>query len=176
MTQVGEDYRLDGEFLLPYDLKASEAHATMLQKIGVLTAEEPIAPREKGRGGTGQVWVGFGASPEGVNLMNQGGLCRLWLRGTFSAEQCSEISSGADHFEEGTPGDRRPLEKRQGGCDDAGAFCNYQDAVHRGSVLSVARVGDFKVTLSQEDGHTAIEQYITEMLGKSDPLFRSRNP
>ncbi|CAJ1458115.1 unnamed protein product [Effrenium voratum] len=83
---VGEDYRLDGEFLLPYDLKASEAHATMLQKIGVLTAEE---------------------------------LTTL----------------------------KRALQE----------------------------IGDFKVTLSQEDGHTAIEQYITEMLGKSDPLFRSRN-
>ena len=36
-----QDYRLDGEVLLPYDLKASGAHASMLQKIGVLTAEEP---------------------------------------------------------------------------------------------------------------------------------------
>lgn len=35
-----QDYRLDGEVLLPYDLKASSAHATMLQKIGVLQAEE----------------------------------------------------------------------------------------------------------------------------------------
>ena len=35
-----EDYRLDGEVLLPYDLKASGAHAVMLQKIGVLTAED----------------------------------------------------------------------------------------------------------------------------------------
>ena len=37
-----QDYRLDGEVLLPYDLKASGAHATMLQKIGVLTTEEEL--------------------------------------------------------------------------------------------------------------------------------------
>lgn len=37
---VLQDYRLDGEVLLPYDLKASSAHATMLQKIGVLKAED----------------------------------------------------------------------------------------------------------------------------------------
>lgn len=35
-----KDYRLDGEVLLPYDLKASAAHASMLQSIGVLTAED----------------------------------------------------------------------------------------------------------------------------------------
>ena len=37
---VGEDFRLDGEILLPYDLKASGAHAAMLQKISVISKEE----------------------------------------------------------------------------------------------------------------------------------------
>jgi len=37
---VGDDYRLDGEVLLPYDVKASKAHAQMLHSIGVLTQEE----------------------------------------------------------------------------------------------------------------------------------------
>ncbi|CAJ1423978.1 unnamed protein product [Effrenium voratum] len=92
---VGEDYRLDGEFLLPYDLKASEAHATMLQKIGVLTAEE-LTTLKRALQEIGDLW----------------------------------------------------------------------------------RKGDFKVTLSQEDGHTAIEQYITEKygeVGKKIHTGRSRN-
>ncbi|CAE7248656.1 argH [Symbiodinium sp. CCMP2456] len=76
---VGEDYRFDGEYLLPYDLKASEAHATMLQKIGVLNAKE-LETLQKALKEIGDLW----------------------------------------------------------------------------------KKGEFKVTRSQEDGHTAIEQYITE--------------
>jgi len=92
---VGEDYKMDGEHLLPYDLRASEAHAVMLHKIGVLTKEEADllvkALREIGD---------------------------LW------------------------------------------------------------RAGQFKVTREQEDGHTAIEQYITEKygeVGKKIHTGRSRN-
>ncbi|MBI5411756.1 argininosuccinate lyase [Candidatus Peregrinibacteria bacterium] len=36
---VGDDWKLD-EFLLPYDLQASLAHAKMLHKIGILTQQE----------------------------------------------------------------------------------------------------------------------------------------
>ncbi|HEX9153753.1 MAG TPA: hypothetical protein VF809_02955, partial [Candidatus Saccharimonadales bacterium] len=36
---VGEDYLLD-QYLVPYDITASRAHAEMLQHIGVLTAKE----------------------------------------------------------------------------------------------------------------------------------------
>mmetsp|Transcript_2877 Transcript_2877/g.6886 ORF Transcript_2877/g.6886 Transcript_2877/m.6886 type:complete len:414 (+) Transcript_2877:33-1274(+) len=92
---VGEDYRFDGEYLLPYDLKASEAHACMLQKIGVLSAEELITLK-KALKEIGDLW----------------------------------------------------------------------------------KKGDFKVTRSQEDGHTAIEQYITEKygeVGKKIHTGRSRN-
>lgn len=39
---VPEDFRLDGEVLLPYDLKASGAHAAMLAKISVISKEEPL--------------------------------------------------------------------------------------------------------------------------------------
>eukprot|EP00434_Breviolum_minutum_P005719 symbB.v1.2.005038.t2/scaffold291.1/size238869/3 len=92
---VGEDYRLDGEVLLPYDLKASGAHATMLQKIGVLTTEE-LETLKKALKEIEDLW----------------------------------------------------------------------------------KKGDFKVTPSQEDGHTAIEQYITEKygdVGKKIHTGRSRN-
>eukprot|EP00971_Amphidinium_carterae_P187425 3720007-Amphidinium_carterae.1 len=37
---IGEDYRIDGELMLPYDILASKAHASGLQSIGVLTEEE----------------------------------------------------------------------------------------------------------------------------------------
>lgn len=92
---VGEDYRLDGEVLLPYDLKASGAHASMLQKIGVLTAEE-----------------------------------------------LQTLKTALTEIEE------------------------------------LWKKGEFKVTPSQEDGHTAIEQYITEKygdVGKKIHTGRSRN-
>lgn len=92
---VGEDYRFDGEYLLPYDLKASEAHATMLQKIGVLNAKE-LETLKKALKEIGDLW----------------------------------------------------------------------------------KKGEFKVTRSQEDGHTAIEQYITEKygeVGKKIHTGRSRN-
>ena len=46
---VRQDYRLDGEVLLPYDLKASAAHASMLQKIAVLTAEDRGLTRGHGQ-------------------------------------------------------------------------------------------------------------------------------
>lgn len=92
---VGEDYRLDGEVLLPYDLKASAAHASMLQSIGVLTAEE-----------------------------------------------LQTLKTALKEIEE------------------------------------LWKKGEFKVTPSQEDGHTAIEQYITEKygdVGKKIHTGRSRN-
>lgn len=92
---MGEDYRFDGEYLLPYDLKASEAHATMLQKIGVLNAKE-LETLKKALKEIGDLW----------------------------------------------------------------------------------KKGEFKVTRSQEDGHTAIEQYITEKygeVGKKIHTGRSRN-
>lgn len=92
---VGEDYKIDGEFLLRYDLQASEAHATMLQKIGVLTSDE-LATLKKALKEIGELW-----------------------------------------------------EK-----------------------------GSFQVTRGQEDGHTAIEQYITEKfgeVGKKIHTGRSRN-
>jgi len=92
---VGEDYRIDGECMVPYDLKASDAHAQMLQKIGVLRADE-LATLQK-------------AFKE---------IKELWEK------------------------------------------------------------GDFKVTISQEDCHTAIEQYITEKygeVGKKIHTGRSRN-
>jgi len=92
---VGEDYRIDSEYLLPFDLKASEAHAQMLSKIGVLTAEE-AKTLKKALQEIGELW----------------------------------------------------------------------------------RAGKFKVERSQEDGHTAIEQYITEKygeVGKKIHTGRSRN-
>mmetsp|Transcript_36648 Transcript_36648/g.80305 ORF Transcript_36648/g.80305 Transcript_36648/m.80305 type:complete len:412 (-) Transcript_36648:116-1351(-) len=92
---VGEDYRIDGEHLLSYDLRASEAHAEMLQSIGVLTAEE-LQSLRKALGEIGDLW----------------------------------------------------------------------------------KAGNFPVTRSQEDGHTAIEQYITEKygeVGKKIHTGRSRN-
>lgn len=92
---VGEDFRIDGEALLPYDLKASEAHASMLQKIGVLSPEEL----------------------------------------TQTKKALSEVSE-------------------------------------------LWKKGEFKVTRSQEDCHTAIEQYITEKygeVGKKIHTGRSRN-
>lgn len=92
---VGEDFRIDGEFMLPYDIRASEAHAEMLHGIGVLTAEE-IATLRK-------------------------------------------------------------------------ALAEIRDLYGK---------GEFKVTRSQEDGHTAIEQYITEKygdVGKKIHTGRSRN-
>lgn len=92
---VGEDYRIDSEHLLPFDLKASEAHAQMLSKIGVLTAGE-AQTLKKALNEIGEMW----------------------------------------------------------------------------------RAGKFKVERSQEDGHTAIEQYITEKygeVGKKIHTGRSRN-
>lgn len=92
---VGEDYRIDGEHMLPFDLKASAAHAKGLQKIGVLTAPEL----------------------------------------TTTCQALSEIEG-------------------------------------------LWKEGKFKVTPQQEDGHTAIEQYITEKygeLGKKIHTGRSRN-
>jgi len=92
---VGEDFRIDGEHMLPYDLRASEAHAKMLGKIGVLTSEE-VSTLEKALREIGELW----------------------------------------------------------------------------------KAGDFKVTPSQEDGHTAIEQYITDKygdVGKKIHTGRSRN-
>jgi len=92
---VGEDFRIDGEFMLPYDIKASKAHAAMLAKIGVLTAQE----------------------------------------GETLEKALSEIDE-------------------------------------------LWRAGKFKVEPSQEDGHTAVEQYITEKygeVGKKIHTGRSRN-
>mmetsp|Transcript_137356 Transcript_137356/g.342546 ORF Transcript_137356/g.342546 Transcript_137356/m.342546 type:complete len:417 (+) Transcript_137356:126-1376(+) len=92
---VGEDYRIDGDYMLPFDLQASEAHAMMLSKIGVLTAEE-AQTLKKALKEIGELW----------------------------------------------------------------------------------REGKFKVERSQEDGHTAIEQYITEKygeVGKKIHTGRSRN-
>eukprot|EP00425_Heterocapsa_triquetra_P043920 CAMPEP_0195066882 /NCGR_PEP_ID=MMETSP0448-20130528/12114_1 /TAXON_ID=66468 /ORGANISM="Heterocapsa triquestra, Strain CCMP 448" /LENGTH=414 /DNA_ID=CAMNT_0040098209 /DNA_START=39 /DNA_END=1283 /DNA_ORIENTATION=- len=92
---VGEDYVIDGKHMLPYDLKASEAHAMMLGKIGVLTSEEA-----------------------------------------------------------------QTLKK----------------ALHE--IRDLWNAGKFEVTRSQEDGHTAIEQYITEKygeVGKKIHTGRSRN-
>ena len=37
---IGEDYAIDSAYMLPYDLKASEAHAEGLEKIGVISADE----------------------------------------------------------------------------------------------------------------------------------------
>merc|ERR1719247_2136019 len=37
---VGEDYRIDGEHMIPFDVQASTAHAEMLCSIGVVTKEE----------------------------------------------------------------------------------------------------------------------------------------
>jgi argininosuccinate lyase len=92
---VGEDYRIDSEYMLPYDLKASEAHAEGLCNIKVLAADElktiKTALKEIGE---------------------------LWKK------------------------------------------------------------GEFKVSRDQEDGHTAIEQYITEKygdVGKKIHTGRSRN-
>mmetsp|Transcript_100351 Transcript_100351/g.279515 ORF Transcript_100351/g.279515 Transcript_100351/m.279515 type:complete len:414 (+) Transcript_100351:251-1492(+) len=92
---VGEDFRIDGEHMLPHDLKASEAHAEMLHGIGVLTAVEVATLKT--------------------------------------------------------------------------ALHEIRDAWHK---------GEFTVSRSQEDGHTAIEQYITEKygeVGKKIHTGRSRN-
>ena len=91
---VGNDHVLDIE-LLPYDIAASRAHATMLKKIGVLSPTE--------------------------------------------------------------------LKKIKSGLNDL-------------SVL--VRNGDFIISQSQEDGHTAIEQFLTEQygeVGKKIHTARSRN-
>jgi len=37
---VGEDYRIDGEHMIPFDVEASTAHAEMLCSIGVITKPE----------------------------------------------------------------------------------------------------------------------------------------
>eukprot|EP00929_Paragymnodinium_shiwhaense_P001063 TRINITY_DN101291_c0_g1_i1.p1 TRINITY_DN101291_c0_g1~~TRINITY_DN101291_c0_g1_i1.p1 ORF type:complete len:412 (+),score=120.04 TRINITY_DN101291_c0_g1_i1:76-1311(+) len=92
---VGEDYKIDGEHMLPHDLRASEAHAVMLETIGVLTKDE-VATLKKALHEIGELW----------------------------------------------------------------------------------KKGDFKVSRAQEDGHTAIEQYITEKygeVGKKIHTGRSRN-
>lgn len=92
---VGEDFRIDSEHMMPYDLKASEAHAEMLHGIKVLTAEE-LGSLKKALKEIGDLW----------------------------------------------------------------------------------REGKFKVRREQEDGHTAIEQYITEKhgeVGKKIHTGRSRN-
>jgi argininosuccinate lyase len=92
---VGEDYIIDGKHMLPYDLRASEAHAMMLCKIGVITKDE--------------------------------------------AEQAKK-------------------------------------ALHE--IRDLWTAGKFEVTRSQEDGHTAIEQYMTEKygeVGKKIHTGRSRN-
>lgn len=91
---VGTDYTTDG-MLLPYDLQASKAHAQMLKKIGVLSAQE-LRDIEKGLAEIQTLW-----------------------------------------------------EK-----------------------------GSFQITRAQEDGHTAIEQYLTEHYndaGKKIHTGRSRN-
>lgn len=54
-SRLCQDFRLDGEVLLPFDLKASAAHATMLQKIGVLTKEVAVFAWGRPR----QLWLGF---------------------------------------------------------------------------------------------------------------------
>eukprot|EP00928_Gymnodinium_smaydae_P061471 TRINITY_DN45534_c0_g1_i1.p1 TRINITY_DN45534_c0_g1~~TRINITY_DN45534_c0_g1_i1.p1 ORF type:complete len:439 (+),score=102.30 TRINITY_DN45534_c0_g1_i1:67-1317(+) len=92
---VGEDFRIDSEFMLPYDIQASEAHANMLKDIGVLTAEEAETLRKA-----------------------------------------------------------------------------------LAEILALWKEGKFKVSPSQEDGHTAIEQYITEKYGEVGMKIhtgRSRN-
>jgi argininosuccinate lyase len=91
---VGEDYRVD-QALLPYDLRASRAHARMLRKMNVLTAKE-LADAERG---------------------------------------FADIQNGWEN-------------------------------------------GTFMITREQEDGHTAIEQYLTERygeVGKKIHTGRSRN-
>jgi len=37
---VGEDFRIDEQYMIPFDVEASTAHAEMLHSIGVLTANE----------------------------------------------------------------------------------------------------------------------------------------
>jgi len=37
---VGEDFRIDSQYMVPYDVQASTAHAEMLCSIGILTKEE----------------------------------------------------------------------------------------------------------------------------------------
>eukprot|EP00386_Alphamonas_edax_P001908 GDKI01005767.1.p1 GENE.GDKI01005767.1~~GDKI01005767.1.p1 ORF type:complete len:411 (-),score=123.10 GDKI01005767.1:250-1482(-) len=92
---VGEDYRLDGEYMLPFDVKASKAHAAMLQNINVITEEE-----------------------------------------------LKTLNHALDE------------------------------------ILTLWEKGEFKVTREQEDGHTAIEQYVTDKygeVGKKIHTGRSRN-
>mmetsp|Transcript_7901 Transcript_7901/g.17449 ORF Transcript_7901/g.17449 Transcript_7901/m.17449 type:complete len:404 (-) Transcript_7901:53-1264(-) len=92
---IGEDYRIDGELMLPYDIIASKAHASGLQSIGVLTEEE-----------------------------------------------LKTLHKALDEID------------------------------------GLWKEGKFKVTVAQEDGHTAIEQYITEKygeVGKKIHTGRSRN-
>ncbi|HED11603.1 MAG TPA: argininosuccinate lyase, partial [Caldithrix abyssi] len=51
---VGDDYLTDGE-LLPFDLRASEAHGAMLHKQGVLSDDEWRA-LQKGLREIGELW------------------------------------------------------------------------------------------------------------------------
>lgn len=91
---VGEDHLLDQQ-LIPYDIKASRAHAVMLKQIGILTSNE-------------------------LKILNK----------TFD------------------------------------------------KLLNDWENGKFKISATQEDGHTAIEQYLTEAcgeLGKKIHTARSRN-
>jgi len=50
---VGEDFRIDGEHMVPYDVQASTAHAEMLCSIGILTQDELVQAKK----GLGEVEV-----------------------------------------------------------------------------------------------------------------------
>lgn len=92
---VGEDFRIDGEHMIPFDVEASIAHAEMLCSIGILTKEE-----------------------------------------------CEQAKKGLEE------------------------------------VKAEWQAGRFKVTIGQEDCHTAIEQFLTERygdVGKKIHTGRSRN-
>merc|ERR1719221_649291 len=92
---VGEDFRIDGEHMIPFDVEASTAHAEMLHSIGILDIDE-LNHAKKGLAEVEAEW----------------------------------------------------------------------------------RAGRFKVTISQEDCHTAIEQFLTEKygdVGKKIHTGRSRN-
>jgi len=92
---VGEDFNIDGKYMVPFDVQASTAHAEMLQSNGILTQEE----LEQAKKGLGEVEVEW-------------------------------------------------------------------------------RAGRFKVSVQQEDCHTAIEQFLTEKygdVGKKIHTGRSRN-
>jgi len=43
---VGDDYWVDEKYMIPFDVEASTAHATMLHSIGVLTAPELVQAKE----------------------------------------------------------------------------------------------------------------------------------